>query len=348
MNIICDQMTATRRLSFKRRVGHAIARGTLMATKGRRAGLLSVVFHGLYANEEELEDGAVYPFQPLLIGDLRKFVIYFLENGYEFVTPADVPTRLDPGKGYMLLTFDDGYANNLRVLPLLRKLRIPATFFVSTDHVLSGKSFWWDALYRLRRRQGMSMVDFALELRRFGDRSPTAVESYILREGGSDSLTPIGELDRPMSPEELNNFAREPLVTIGTHTHDHALMPLRTKEEIRQTIFKSLDVLDGVLGYRTDAIAYPHGRCDERVVHLAKEEGLRLGFTVGSAVNRLPLAESRLMRLSRYSVNLDHPMAEECRICHGDSRFLSTARKIAAVRFGWPARFRVPRREARW
>ena len=319
-----------------------------MATKGRRAGLLSVVFHGLYASEEELEDGAVCPFQPLLIGDLREFVTYFLESGYQFVAPADVPTRLGPDKGYMLLTFDDGYANNLRVLPLLRKLRIPATFFVSTEHILSGKSFWWDALYRMRRRQGISMRDFSVELHKLKDRSPTAIESYVLREAGSDSLTPIGESDRPMTPEELKNFASESLVTIGTHTHDHALLSSRTQVEIRQTICKSLDALGGILGHRPDAIAYPHGRYDERVIRLAKEEGLRLGFTVGSTVNPLPLAESRLMRLSRYSVNLDHPMREECRVCHGDSRFLSTAREIAAVRFGWPALFRVARREARW
>ena len=45
----------------------------------------------------------------------------------------------------MVVTFDDGYRDNLRVAaPLLLKHGVPATFFIATGHVDSGRPFPWD------------------------------------------------------------------------------------------------------------------------------------------------------------------------------------------------------------
>jgi len=44
-----------------------------------------------------------------------------------------------------VLTFDDGYRNNITYgLPILTKLNIPATIYVSSGHVKSQKPFWFD------------------------------------------------------------------------------------------------------------------------------------------------------------------------------------------------------------
>jgi peptidoglycan/xylan/chitin deacetylase (PgdA/CDA1 family) len=49
-----------------------------------------------------------------------------------------------------VLTFDDGYADNLHAArPLLEKHRVPATVFVSTDHLNNKKGYWWDRLEEL-------------------------------------------------------------------------------------------------------------------------------------------------------------------------------------------------------
>jgi len=46
-----------------------------------------------------------------------------------------------------VLTFDDGYANNLSLAaPILEKLGLPATVFLATDYVGQGGLFWWDEL----------------------------------------------------------------------------------------------------------------------------------------------------------------------------------------------------------
>lgn len=49
-----------------------------------------------------------------------------------------------------IITFDDGYADNLyNAKPLLERYNIPATVFVTTGGVGHEREFWWDELERL-------------------------------------------------------------------------------------------------------------------------------------------------------------------------------------------------------
>jgi peptidoglycan/xylan/chitin deacetylase (PgdA/CDA1 family) len=50
-------------------------------------------------------------------------------------------------KDCVCITFDDGYADNfLEAKPLLEKHKCPATFYIATKFIGSGKQFWWDEL----------------------------------------------------------------------------------------------------------------------------------------------------------------------------------------------------------
>ncbi len=49
----------------------------------------------------------------------------------------------------VVLTFDDGYADNLHAArPLLERFEIPATVFIATGYVGGDREFWWDDLER--------------------------------------------------------------------------------------------------------------------------------------------------------------------------------------------------------
>ena len=55
----------------------------------------------------------------------------------------------------VVVTFDDGYADNLQnAKPLLERFDIPATVFVASGYVGSDHEFWWDELERLSLHPG--------------------------------------------------------------------------------------------------------------------------------------------------------------------------------------------------
>ena len=89
------------------------------------------------------------------------FVEYFHRHCYTFVSPNEIAHGLDSNGKYVLVTFDDGYFSNAKALPVLERHGLPAALFVSTDHVLQGKAFWWDVVEResLRRRVPQQYVN---------------------------------------------------------------------------------------------------------------------------------------------------------------------------------------------
>jgi peptidoglycan/xylan/chitin deacetylase (PgdA/CDA1 family) len=55
----------------------------------------------------------------------------------------------------VVITFDDGYADNLyNAKPMLEHSDIPATFFLSTGYIGHEREFWWDELERLLLQPG--------------------------------------------------------------------------------------------------------------------------------------------------------------------------------------------------
>jgi peptidoglycan/xylan/chitin deacetylase (PgdA/CDA1 family) len=56
-----------------------------------------------------------------------------------------------PLRGHpVVITFDDGYADNLtHALPVLRQYDLPATLFACSGAIADAREFWWDRLERL-------------------------------------------------------------------------------------------------------------------------------------------------------------------------------------------------------
>src|SRR5262249_45825123 len=118
------------------------------------SGVLGFVFHSLFASDEEARSGLLDPQQAITESIFREFIAYFKDRHYEFISAKDVESdSLPPGR-YVFITFDDGYRNNLRALPVLEEFKVPAVFCVCPNHIREQKSFWWDTLYRELKKQG--------------------------------------------------------------------------------------------------------------------------------------------------------------------------------------------------
>ena len=289
--------------------------------------LISLLFHAVFDRREQLEKSVVLPQERLTREDLVAVVEHFLDTGHTFVSPADVLAGLSETGLYVLLTFDDGYANNLSILDVLGGYEVPVTVSVASTYVAEGKAFWWDVVYRERVRRG-SEADVQRELLSVHRQGPAAIERYLEHEFGVSALQPVSDLDRPMTAPELAHLAATPWITIGNHTADHATLPVCDTGEIERQLLRAQDYIERTTGARPDFVSYPHGAYDDQVIAAARRCGLAAGCTIESRKDRLPLGLTEIMSLGRFSVVCGHRLAQELTLCRSDVRMERVVRRL--------------------
>ena len=282
--------------------------------------LMSFLFHSLFRDEREIEQHQVDPMQRTTVAQFRQFIEYYLDNDYQFIAPADLLAGLDPNKKYALITFDDGYFNNVLARPILEEYGVPAVFFISTNHVQQNKCYWWDVLHRERHAQGASIGQIKREANEFKRLRNSEIEERLKTLFGPDALRPRGDIDRPFTPAELREFASSPMVHLGNHTADHAILINYSLEEAKKQVLDAQAALQEMTGIHTDSIAYPNGGHDLAVVEACNEIGLKIGFTVRPEKVALPLDEKpqSMLRLGRFCLHGEDLVLRQCRTYRSD------------------------------
>lgn len=263
--------------------------------------LITLALHSLCASRSQIDDPALAPGQNVCLDDFRALVEAVLESGYRIVSPAQLDAGLAPGGKYAMLTFDDGYANNALALAVLDEFRVPAAFFISTNHVVQQKAFWWDALNRELVGAGASHHARNAATRQLKTLPAPRIEAWFREHFGAAALQPHSDSARPFTRAELADFARHPWVHLGNHTADHAILTRCTHAEMVAQIEECQAALADLTGARPIAIAYPNGNHSPAVIAAAAAAGLRIGVTVRPARHEVPQPGApALMRLPRF------------------------------------------------
>ncbi len=304
-----------------------------LRTLGEKNGLIILLFHSLFANRAEIRANAVAPQQGITVGQFRQIIAYYLEEGYTFVSAEDIAAGLRPDGKYVLLTFDDGYFNNTRAIPALDEYGVPALFFVSTRHVMNQKLFWWDALHREASRSGADLAEVQRYKSRLKAKKTADIEAILQEQFGPDSLDPTCDTDRPLTRDELRDFARERWVSIGNHTADHAILTNYSPEEVRGQIRECQAVLERETGSLPICISYPNGNHSDAIARIAQSEELALGITGITGKNYLPvmfdgLCEMKLRRMVPYGIYGDESLIEQCASFRTDGSLYGAAKNL--------------------
>ncbi|MGZ5785233.1 MAG: polysaccharide deacetylase family protein [Ramlibacter sp.] len=299
------------------RKGLHLADGVALAVAGNVHGeggvLVTTLFHSLYCDRGQLADTALGPNENVTVEDFRAFVGAMLESGYTAVAPATLEAGLPPGGKYLTITFDDGYFNNALALDVLEQFQVPATFFISSNHVLQHKAFWWDACSRELAQAGASAREQQIEIRKLKAMTPARIDEHLRTRFGHAALRPHSDLDRPFTPAELKDFARSKWVHVGNHTCDHAILTNCSAQEAEHQIRGCQQALQDLVGYAPAAIAYPNGNFSQEIVDASLRAGLRLGFTVLPHRDKLPLTARSRMALGRFQLEGGQDAREQCR-----------------------------------
>lgn len=202
----------------------------------------------------------------------------YLKRQFTIVALSDLVAGMhDRGSsigGLVAVTFDDGLRNNVSVAyPILQRLEIPATFFVCPG--ITERRGW---LWNHEARQRLQFADEGLrhELAAQHGTSPE-VAGFItwMKTLGLVSRRRVENALREATPgyvpsaAERHEFdaagwnelrALDPsLVTIGSHSMTHAILPYLKADELEFELAESRRMLEARLDRAVERFAYPNG-----------------------------------------------------------------------------------------
>lgn len=197
---------------------------------------------------------------------------------------ADFKEPLTLGARYAVVTFDDGVESLAEnALPELKKRKIPATVFISTE----------------------------------------ALGGFFGPEGCAEKVMSVGQLRRLPSG----------LVSVGSHTMTHPLLPSMTEAEARREISGSRAKLEEILNKRITLFSFPYGAFNQRLVECCREAGYERVFTT---LPTLAFSDSREFATGRVRVDPTDWTLEFCLKLCGAYRWLPFAFALKRKLFGNP------------
>lgn len=300
-----------------------------------RKRIVILTLHGVM----DAEAGMTWvPLRPQLPRKRLDFLLKVLAKWYRFVSLEEAVEMLAGRRpvlpNSLVLTFDDGYRNNLKyALPILRLHGAPATFFLSTGHVDRRRPFWFDRLdYALQhvpangrevrighdafRAGSMNRSQLQLLYKRFREDAKAKVRNDLemqeemdrlagmLESEGGGKLADILEEDdwsAVMTWDEIRGELKED-VCFGSHTVDHNRLGMMDRDGIREQLLRSREAIERNTGRECRLLCYPSGSHSETTAEIARECGYLAALTTVEGTNR---RGDDLMTLKRINFPID-------------------------------------------
>ncbi len=190
---------------------------------------------------------------------------YLIDHGYTSIDPDQVAAAVNgtgtlPAKPVML-TFDDGYSNQMAAFHLLKQFNLKATFYIING---GAESKWCIGAGRRYH----------------------------------DPLQPMsGCGDSYLNWNEVRQLDRSGLVTIGGHTLDHENLASLSAAQQQREIVDSKIQTEQELGHPIDAFAYPYGDFNAITIQIVAQAGYTTAVTTMPGEYQKPNEPFTLVRI---------------------------------------------------
>ncbi len=211
----------------------------------------------------------------------RRYTVMGMDDFIERFPQRRYPDRT------IVVTFDDGYVDNLTcAFPIAARQGVPFTVFVAAAAIGNPNIFWWDEVGRLVLSASQPQAPLELELdglahsfrpaQAAGERLKNYRAIYnVLKHltlnqrephlatircwAAPDARQISGDLARPMTLPELQEFAALPGVNIGAHSANHLPLETLAPDQQLDEFFGCKRTLEEWLDRPVRTMAYPFG-----------------------------------------------------------------------------------------
>jgi peptidoglycan/xylan/chitin deacetylase (PgdA/CDA1 family) len=236
---------------------------------------------------------------------LERLVLDLRGQNVPIVSLAEAVTRIanqdsDP---FVVLTFDDGYRDNYENLfPLMVRLHVPFTLFVTTGLIDQTLPMWWDVLERMalagewpvsgklpEPEASASLGAMTQQFRALDAHGQRGLWAELART--SSRFTEKDAYERSLTWPMLREMSASGLLTVGCHTRHHPMLSRLSREEVRSEFADARQRLEQELDIAVNYVAYPYGQPWEVGPHAA-DVARELGFKAAFSTIARPLAKS--------------------------------------------------------
>lgn len=286
--------------------------GDVAFGRGLKSKLSILIYHQVIERPDPIGlsdmDVETFRWQMRLLAEC--FNVLPLSEAAERLRAGTLPRRA------AVVSFDDGYADNVEVaLPVLRELGLPAVFFVTTGF-LDGGRMWNDrVLDAIRVHQGerLDLRDCGFgtyELSNVAARQRGALAlleqlKYLPMDERAERVNELiehlgdsGTETRMMTSKQVIELANAGM-EIGGHTVNHPILARTDPSAARSEIAQGRETLEGIIGQPVTLFAYPNGRPGKDYaaehVNMVRELGFQAAVSTApgvstSATDRFQLA----------------------------------------------------------
>jgi peptidoglycan/xylan/chitin deacetylase (PgdA/CDA1 family) len=210
-----------------------------------------------------------------------------------------------------VITFDDGYKDNYTyAYPILQKYDVPATIFLTTGYIETGKLLWWDLVGYICRHSQVNtlrldddgLTEFKIKtdsdrtktkfritekLRRKSESQKWSIIQQLVNQSELPSLITPGK-NLILSWSEIQEMAKGK-ITFGAHTVNHPILTSESLELAKREITQSKRAIEERLKTEITTFSYPDGCYNNEIIDIVRKSG----FICATAVSPFRLVTKK-------------------------------------------------------
>lgn len=214
---------------------------------------------------------------------LRRFenIIKDLKLHGNSISMKDFCLKRNLKKNNFIITFDDGFYNNLNAAKILIKYKVHSTFYITTNFIEKNLMSWTDMIdyaVNLTKKKKLLIFKKIFTLKTIKDKmqfqkkirkivkndlklNELDIAKYIqLNLIGKVINSSSKEIYKKLKWKNIIQLNKNKLFDIGLHSHNHEILTKLDDKELKNTIISSKKTLKKRTKIVTNLFAYPDGK----------------------------------------------------------------------------------------